>query len=146
MKTVFIIGAGASQEAKLPTGSDLMDWIIRALSIEVNRGQIVKGDARIFDALSIVLRNGHPYSNDMSPFRNAAQHICRAIRQTTSIDRFIDSQSGTKRLNYVGNSQLLERSWMQRPRVMCLLVSVSMVGKQSLAFVKTPGFTGFSNF
>lgn len=102
MKTVFVIGAGASQEAKLPTGSELMDSIIRALSIEVDFGRPVKGDAKIFDALSIVLRNGNPYSTDMSPFRDAAQHICRAIRQTTSIDRFIDSHSGDQRIELCG--------------------------------------------
>ncbi len=38
----------------------------------------------------------------MSPFRNAAQHICRAIRQTTSIDRFIDSQSGDEKIELCG--------------------------------------------
>ena len=102
MKTVFIVGAGASQEAKLPTGSELMDRIIRALSIEVDFGRPTNGDSKIAEALSIVLKAGHPYSNDMSPFINAAQHICRALRQTNSIDRFIDSQSRNEKIELCG--------------------------------------------
>ena len=129
MKTVFIIGAGASQEAKLPTGSELMDSIIRALSFDFDFGRPTKGDAKIWEALSIVLRTGHPYSYDMSPFLKAAQHICRAIRQTTSIDRFIDSHSGNENIELCGKLAIV-RTILQAEAKSDVFVGLRQNGKK----------------
>ena len=57
-KPFFTVGAGASQEAKLPTGSDLMDSIIRSFTCNAILANLWVTMARLAETLSIVLRTG----------------------------------------------------------------------------------------
>src|SRR5690349_15528790 len=102
MKTVFILGAGASAEAKLPTGSELKTDIARALNITDDFGRPGKGDIKIAQALYSFANTAHPYSGNMERFWNAAQRICRAMPQAISIDSFIDSHSGDEEIELCG--------------------------------------------
>lgn len=62
MKTVFIVGAGGSAEAKLPIGSELKVQIARVLNIRDDTFTPSTVDAKISQALSIVVQTGYPYS------------------------------------------------------------------------------------
>lgn len=51
-KTVFVIGAGASQEANLPTGQELKEKIVHLLDIQFSGvGKQKSGDKIITEAL-----------------------------------------------------------------------------------------------
>jgi hypothetical protein len=102
MKTVFVVGAGASSEAKLPTGSELKELIARALNIRDDFLKPSSVDATISRALSIVVKTGSPYSVDTGLLLTAAQRIHRAMPQAISIDNFIDSHSGDKEIEFCG--------------------------------------------
>lgn len=108
MKTVFIVGAGASKEANMPTGLELRGLIARALNIHTNLSEVVSGDAQILEALSIVARTGQPYSENLESFRNAAQRIRRALPQAMSIDSYIDSHSGDKEIELCGKLAIVK--------------------------------------
>src|SRR5690349_14897211 len=91
-KTLFIVGAGASREAGLPTGTQLTDAIANKLSFEFLNGSWVEGagNADIHDAIrQHASRNNLP-EGDL--FR-AASKICDAMPQAPSIDHFLHTHS-----------------------------------------------------
>lgn len=101
MKTVFIVGAGASQEAKLPIGSELKVSIARVLNIPFDGFGCKQYDAKIKRALSFAVSE-HSYWGDLGPLLNAAQLIHLAMPQASSIDSFIDSHRGNKEIELCG--------------------------------------------
>ena len=55
-KTVYVVGAGASYEANLPTGNELKDEIASLLKIKFDFNTQVSGDYDIQQALDISLK------------------------------------------------------------------------------------------
>jgi hypothetical protein len=107
VKTVFVIGAGASKEAGLPIGSELTHSISEVLDIRHERGYSqTSGDPTIFEALRTVVTNSHIHN--MSPWLQAAWHIRDAMPQATSIDSFIDSQGGDKKIELCGKLAIVK--------------------------------------
>lgn len=90
-KTVYVIGAGASQEARLPTGHELKSKISNLLSIRFDDDARQKGgDVLITEALRALARTSdHP--DDISPYLKAAWHIRDALPLAISIDNFLDT-------------------------------------------------------
>lgn len=89
--TVFIIGAGASEEAKLPTGDKLKGQIAKLLDIRFDEWEVKleqHGDRRILEALRIHARN---QDEPTTKYLSAALHIRDALPQAISIDNFIDA-------------------------------------------------------
>jgi len=89
--TVFIIGAGASEEAKLPAGDALKTKIAKLLDIRFDEwgGKLEHGDRTILEALK-----KHARQNDVSSlikYLHAAHLIRDALPQAISIDNFIDA-------------------------------------------------------
>ncbi len=101
MKTVFIVGAGASQEAGLPTGCELKKSIACALNIPFDAFSSQHHDVKMKEALTLAVP-GYPYRGDLGPLLNAAQLINRAMPQASSIDSFIDSHRGDKSIELCG--------------------------------------------
>ena len=98
-KTVFVIGAGASSEVKLPTGAELTQSIAKALEFRFEHGQRIKGgDDCIFHALHMVAAP----SPDINPYLSACRHIHDAMPQAISIDDFIESRSPDKHIELCG--------------------------------------------
>jgi hypothetical protein len=94
---VFVIGAGASVDAGLPTGSQLRDRIVSKLDIKFEGGvKRVSGNAEILGSLRehVKLENGN--RGDVNPHLHAAWHIVNALPQNISIDSFIDTQDDEK--------------------------------------------------
>ena len=98
-KTVFILGAGASQEANMPIGSQLTKLIATALDIRFEHGfRQISGETLIVDALRLAAGNNDPPSGDINPFLRAGRRIHDAMPQAISIDAFIDSHRGDKQI------------------------------------------------
>jgi len=100
-KTVFVIGAGASKEVKLPTGEELKKKIIRLLDIRFDFFRQESGDFLITEALKIHT-NKDGGRGDINPYLHEAWHIRDALPQAISIDNFIDSQRENEKIALCG--------------------------------------------
>jgi hypothetical protein len=109
VKTVFVIGAGASKEANLPIGSELTLSISEALDIRYEHGyNQTRGDPTIVEALRTVATSSNSPSHNMSPWLQAAWHIRDAMPQAPSIDNFIDSQGGDQKIELCGKLAIVK--------------------------------------
>lgn len=92
--TVFIIGAGASKEANLPTGDELKGTISKLLDIRFKDGyHQSSGDTTIPTALRLLAQTpGQHHGNvDINPYLHEAWLIRDALPLAISIDNFIDA-------------------------------------------------------
>src|SRR6266446_5768785 len=85
-KTLFIVGAGASQEAGLPTGTQVKAAIAEKLGFELSSGSWVGGDPDIDEAIRRYASQANVNANEI--FR-AAEHIRENMPLAPSIDHFI---------------------------------------------------------
>ncbi len=101
MNTVFVIGAGASKEANLPTGDDLKNKISHLLNIHYSvPSKLKSGDNLIFQALYIFAKNsGNP---DINLYVPEALRIKDALPLASSIDNFIDQHRENKKIALCG--------------------------------------------
>lgn len=100
--TLVIVGAGASNEASLPTGADLKNRIARMLDIKFDGGEQKSGDYIITNALRIAAQTEQPTSQDINQYLRQAWHIRDALPQAISIDNFLDAHQGNARLERCG--------------------------------------------
>lgn len=101
--TVFVIGAGASKEANLPTGYELKSKISELLDIKFERfSQQKSGDYKILEALRLFVPQSGGRNGDINPYLNAARHIRDALPLAISIDNFIDAQRGNDKIALCG--------------------------------------------
>ena len=99
-KTVFVIGAGASKEAGLPTGPELRAAIASKLDIKFKFGiDQISGDEAIYNALRLYARNS---GEDVNLYLQEAWKINEALPQAMSIDNYIDTHRGNGRLELCG--------------------------------------------
>ena len=100
--SVYIIGAGASKEADLPTGYELKDNISNLLDMKFNSGHLERGDHLIVEALRSHALNSEGNRDGINPYIQEARHIKGALPLAISIDNFIDSQRGNTKLALCG--------------------------------------------
>lgn len=102
-KTVFIIGAGASNEVGLPVGSELKQKIAEALDIRCEDfGRVVSGDRCIFEAFQAKVSDGQNPNRQLRLLQQAGWHIRDAMPQAISIENFIDTHSENKHVELCG--------------------------------------------
>ena len=104
-KIVFILGAGASKEANLPTGYELKSKIAHLLDIRFeSMGKMVSGDYTIYQAFQRVARESPENTDEKNPnvYIQAGWRIRDAMPQALSIDNFIDQHIGDKRIELAG--------------------------------------------
>lgn len=90
MKTVFVIGAGASKEFGLPIGDELITHIKKLLSFKFAlTGEQTSGDKHIRFVIQELVSAGNIDNEDIYA---AAERIKKSLSQSMSIDNFIDSQ------------------------------------------------------
>jgi hypothetical protein len=89
VKTVFILGAGSSKEANLPTGIELAPQISKLLDIRFEDGgrRVGTGDQIIEQSLRTIAQRQGRNANEL--FRKCRQ-IGAGIGYTTSIDNYIN--------------------------------------------------------
>lgn len=109
MKTVYIIGAGASRELDLPTGEELKSKISILLNISFDSSRLIKGDRLIEKALSSISTQN---SSEFNKLQSASQLISRALPQAISIDNFIDTHRNKKEVEVCGKLAIV-RSILQ---------------------------------
>jgi hypothetical protein len=104
VKTVFVLGAGASVEAGLPTGEALKPTIAKLLDIKFDTfgRSLESGDHAIVNALR---QCAHPSQGGDGTI-NLYIHEARAIRDNLglaiSIDNYIDAHRGNAKLELCG--------------------------------------------
>jgi len=105
--TVYIIGAGASQEVNLPTGYELKRMIAELLDMDFDYDKQTRGDRLIVMALREYVKQSDDRRGDINPYLEEAQHIKDAMPQAISIDNFIDTQKGKDALALCGKLSII---------------------------------------
>ncbi|UCD08562.1 MAG: hypothetical protein JSU79_09400 [Dehalococcoidales bacterium] len=101
VKTVFILGSGASQEARLSTGVELKNKIAQLLDIRFeDLTRQISGDQVIGKAFSEYLRQQGEGQIDINPYLHEAWHIRDALPLAISIDQFIDTQRNNEKIAF----------------------------------------------
>lgn len=124
MQTVFVLGAGASAELRLPTGKELTEKIASSLRIKTSTfNSVQSGDSLVLEALSALsAENG---CQDIINEIQIANRISRGMPLAISIDNYIDNHRDDRMVAQVGKIgiayQILksERSsllYTQKPR------------------------------
>ena len=93
-KTTIVVGAGASAEARLPTGAELKQKIAASLDFRFKLGAPTGGDFTMYSALLL-----EPH---MDRCFRAAERIRKALPQATSIDEYIDAHRGDEEIERCG--------------------------------------------
>jgi hypothetical protein len=87
-KTVFVLGAGASSEAGLPTGAELIPIVRNKLNFKHEMGvRQISGDPTLFEVLR---RNATLSSQDVNLYADAGRRIYSGLPLANSIDDFMD--------------------------------------------------------
>lgn len=108
-KTVFVIGAGASKEANLPTGLELKSKIAQLLDIRFPDGYNQNGgDFTITEALRALTRDENGRNGDINPYLHEAWHIRDAMPQSISIDNFIDTHRDNQKIALCGKLAIVQ--------------------------------------
>lgn len=113
-RTLIVVGAGASSECNLPTGLELKSKIAGLLDIRFLNGfEMKSGDTLIYEALRLFVQNAG--SRDINPYLHSGWRIRDAMPQAISIDNFIDSHQGDKKLEMCGKLAIV-RSILEAER------------------------------
>jgi hypothetical protein len=107
-KVVFIIGAGASKEAGLPTGVELKQKISNMLDIRFDHYDQKSGDYSITQALRNLVQTEDGQRGDINPYIHQAWHIRDALPMAISIDNFIDSQRENEEIKLLGKLAIIK--------------------------------------
>jgi hypothetical protein len=101
-KTVFIVGAGASFEAKIPCGTELADIISTKLDIRFGEGRkpIGRGDLTLY---ALFYR---AYRNEIQQYLQAAWTIRDGIPLSNSIDDFLALWQHDPRVTLYGKAAI----------------------------------------
>jgi hypothetical protein len=145
-KTVFVVGAGASKEVKLPIGSELKKSIAKALDIRFKDGYTMNsGDAAIYDALSTTAESSEPPSrgvNPVTPYLQAGWRIRDAMPQAISIDNFIDAHKNDKRIELCGKLAIV-RTILEAEAASTLFVNQQSERKLNYSQLENTWFNSF---
>ena len=96
----FVVGAGASSEYGLPVGDKLKKDIVAALRQRSPGGNVQDQD--LYYAMTNLAGEDADAPNNIQPYINAVDHICHSLVLSPSIDNFINSHQGDKRVEIVG--------------------------------------------
>jgi hypothetical protein len=103
LRTLFVVGAGASCEAGLPAGNQLKHRIAQKLDIRFEDGsRLLSGDKDIVEALRSHVRRPSGQPGDINPYLHAAWRIRNAASQAVSIDAYLDAHQGDERMELCG--------------------------------------------
>jgi hypothetical protein len=109
-KTVFIVGAGASNEVELPTGKGLTRNIADKLNLswDQDRGGWLSGDRCIAQALSQHVGERDPRVEPLKSYLATSRHISGAMPLANSIDDFIDGHPDNERIQLCGKLGIVQ--------------------------------------
>jgi hypothetical protein len=121
-RTLFIVGAGASQEVGFPLGTQLAKSIGQRLGRQVNpeTRKTTFNDPNFYDRLR------HTYPNEMNEYYAAAGRIAAGIQLANSIDDFLNIHSADERIKTVGKGAIV-RSVVEAEKKSDLFVDQSNI-------------------
>ena len=126
-KTLFIVGAGASSEAELPTGNQLTKKIGSFLDIRLDRGRnSAPGDEFIIGAFRLHASQADTPGVNLNPYWQAAKQIKNAMPQAPSIDNFIDTHKGDIYIELCGKIAIV-RSILDAEKNSLLYINLSNI-------------------
>jgi hypothetical protein len=136
-KTVFVIGAGASEEVNLPIGKQLKKEIADRLNITFDWQTLKTGDAHIASAL-------RAHTNNINPYLHAGRLIRDAMPQAISIDSFIDNHAGDEMIELCGKLAIV-RSILEAERNSKLFFRWDQTQKPSFENIESTWYSRFWN-
>lgn len=109
-KSVFVIGAGASNEIGLPLGLDLKRHISKALDIKYADGGYTKvsGSDLIDSAFRTFAKEFHPTWVDINSYIHVGWMIRDAMSQAASIDNYMEAHRDNELLIKAGKLAIAE--------------------------------------
>lgn len=109
-KSVFVIGAGASNEIGLPLGLDLKRHISKALDIKYADGGYTKvgGSDLINSAFRSFAKEFHPTWVDVNSYIHVGWMIRDAMAQAASIDNYMEAHRDNELLIKAGKLAIAE--------------------------------------
>lgn len=132
-ETVYIIGAGASYEAGLPTGDKLKKQIAELLDIKYDLSKRQLGDYELNSALRKFASN----EKNFLTYLNECRHISRNMPLAISIDNFIDSERGNGKLALCGKLAIIKS--ILKAESDSKLSILKYVGKRKFSFSSLGG-------
>lgn len=141
--TVFLIGAGASTEAKLPSSNELKIKISQFLDIRFRHGKQESGDYVILEALRMCVRGAGGQQGSIEPYLSEAWRIRDALPLAISIDNFLDAHRGNDKIALCGKLAIV-RSILNAERLSRLYFDESKLGsKMNLSALKETWYRSF---
>ncbi len=141
---VLVVGAGASNEANLPTGAELKKQIANALDIQLELGRgITRGDPRILEAYRTIAHLDQKLKDNINPLVLAGRRIRDGMPQAISVDNFIDNHRDDKTIAQCGKLAIV-RCILAAEQASKLFVDTSNINNK-IAFAKIES-TWFNSF
>jgi hypothetical protein len=97
-RLVFVVGAGASAEVKLPVGTTLKGEIANLLNLKSDGFNLVSGDAVAWEAVKIFAKEKQ--ITDVNLLRTKCVHIAEAMPLAESIDNFVENKKDDELLSF----------------------------------------------
>ena len=109
-KTVFIVGAGASQEFGLPTGDELKKRISKLVNIGFD---LVGGDHSGDEEIVCALRERAPKKTrdgrgGINSYLHAAQDMIKALPIAISIDNYLEAHANDREATLIGKLGIVQ--------------------------------------
>lgn len=102
-RTLFVVGAGASCEADLPSGEQLKGKISSLLDIRFDYDAQQTGDHQITHALREAVQTPNGQRGDINPYLHKAWRIRDVVPAAAiSIDNFLDAHQGDAKMELCG--------------------------------------------
>lgn len=142
-KTLFIIGAGASKEAHLPTGNELKNNIANLLDIQFeDHIHQSSGDPYIYNAIKTHIHKEF-INIDPNPYLREAWHIADAMPQASSIDTFIDAHSDNKKMTLCGKLAIVRSILLAEKSSLLYIDNSNKYNKLNFKAIEETWYTKF---
>lgn len=106
-KTVFVVGAGASNEIGLPLGNDFKNDVAQALAFDFDIFEHpIKGDIQIYSAIKEYIKQSED-SPGMDAYLQACMQIITSTPGATSIDSLIDQHKNNNQIRLCGKLSIV---------------------------------------
>src|SRR5438552_8233513 len=100
-KTVFVVGAGASNDLGLPLGPDLRNRLVGVLHDVKVQNSTLMGPEEITRAMHKRANEAADPRAEMLELVRAAATIAKNLRLVRSIDEFVDHNSGDSHIEFI---------------------------------------------
>jgi hypothetical protein len=141
-RTLFIIGAGASHEAGLPLGAELIEIVASKLNFRIEHGSL-REDSGARDILD-VFQQLTQTRDGMQALIDAASRVRDGVIFSKSIDSFIDVHRDNKNIQLCGKLAIA-KTILDSERTSHLYVANTNSGFKNTDALKTVGILSFLN-